>query len=179
VEKKMYQNLSYREIAEISEVKNFATIKKYLDFKPCRDTETQIKKRITFLIDSITYIEPIRMAVDGRTRIVGFKKIQRVNEQASLYENRCEWSSAFGLPAEDRRQGRTAEVLLRWSIQKLQRESQPGEALKKELKYLNLLYIKQMNDKQTDSRTINISDYQKEDSILNVNDFIPLDAVNF
>jgi hypothetical protein len=36
-----------------------------------------------------------------------------------------------------------------------------------------------MNDKQTDSRTINISDYQKEDSILNVNDFIPLDAVNF
>ena len=179
VANKMYQNFSYREIAEISEVKNFATIKKYLDFKPCRDTETQIKKRITFLIDSITDIEPIRMAVNGRTRIVGFKKIQRVNEQAFLYEKRCEWSSAFGLPAEDRRQGRTAEVLLRWSIQKLQRESQPAEALKKELKYLNLLYIKQMNDKQTDSRTINISDYQKEDSILNVNDFIPLDAVNF
>jgi hypothetical protein len=198
----MYQNFSYREIAEISEVKNFATIKKYLDFKPCRDTETQIKKRITFLIDGIKDVEPTRMAVNGRTRIVGFRKIEKVNEQSFLYKNRCEWSNAFGLPAKKRIQGRTSEVLLRWSIQKLQKESLPADALNSELKYLS--YISDMSKSRSNisikqpkiNRSLNVFNIdskltkedrerltimmsKKEDSILNVNDFIPLDAVNF
>ena len=148
VEKKMYNDISIKKMSEITGVTNRSTIKKYLSFKPCRDTSNVVHSTIKFLLSNITNIEPTRMEYNGKKRIVGFKHIEPVNEQAFLYDYRSNWTDSFGMPTSKKKD---AEVLLRYSIMKLKRESLPAELEKQELEYLNFIYDSQMMRKKTES----------------------------
>jgi len=142
VEKKMYHQKSIREISAITGVKNRNTIKDFLSFKSSRDSETDIQNQINFLLDNITDVELLRMksGKDSRTRIVGIKHIEPINEQAFLYGHKSEWSNSFGLPTAEERKGRTNSVLLRYAIMKIKREDLPPSVMESELKHLNLIY---------------------------------------
>lgn len=142
VEKKMYHQKSIREISAITGVKNRNTIKDFLSFKSSRDSETDIQNQINFLLDNITDVELLRMKSgrDSRTRIVGIKHIEPINEQAFLYGHKSEWSNSFGLPTTEERKGRTNSVLLRYAIMKIKREDLPPSVMESELKHLNLIY---------------------------------------
>jgi len=145
VGKKMYNDISILKMSEITGVTNRSTIKKYLSFKPCRDTSNVVHSTIKFLLSNITNIEPTRMEYNGKKRIVGFKHIEPVNEQAFLYDHRSSWSDSFGMPTSKKKD---AEVLLRYSIMKLKKEMLPEELEKQQLEYLNLLYNNQLERKK-------------------------------
>ena len=138
----MYHQKSIREISAITGVKNRNTIKDFLSFKSSRDSETDIQNQINFLLDNITDVELLRMKSgrDSRTRIVGIKHIEPINEQAFLYGHKSEWSNSFGLPTTEERKGRTNSVLLRYAIMKIKREDLPPSVMESELKHLNLIY---------------------------------------
>ena len=150
VGKKMYNDISVLKMSEISGVTNRSTIKRYLTFKPNRDTSNIVKNHIKFLLSNINDIEPTRLEYNGKKRIVGFKHIEPVNEQAFLYDHRSNWSNSFGI-STDTTKKKSAEVLIRYSIMKLKRESLPAELEKQELEYLNLIYDSQLMRKKTNA----------------------------
>jgi len=153
VGKKMYNNISILKMSEISGVTNRSTIKRYLTFKPNQDTSNIVKNQIKFLLSNITDIEPTRLEYNGKKRIVGFKHIEPVNEQVFFYEQRSTWTNSFGI-STDTSKKKDAEVLLRYSRAKLEKESLPTEIKKQELDYLNILI-----QHQQDLKTNNLSPY--------------------
>jgi hypothetical protein len=153
VGKKMYNNISILKMSEISGVTNRSTIKRYLTFKPNQDTSNIVKNQIKFLLSNITDIEPTRLEYNGKKRIVGFKHIEPVNEQVFFYEQRSTWTNSFGI-STDTSKNKDAEVLLRYSRAKLEKESLPTEIKKQELDYLNILI-----QHQQDLKTNNLSPY--------------------
>jgi hypothetical protein len=150
VEKKMYNDISILKMSEISGITNRSTIKRYLTFKPNRDTSNIVKNQVKFLLKNINDIEPTRMEYNGKTRIVGFKHIEPINQQVFLYGHRSSWSNSFGI-STDTTKKKSAEVLIRYSIMKLKRESLPAELEKQELDYLNLIYDSQLMRKKTET----------------------------
>lgn len=153
VGKKMYNDISILKMSEISGVTNRSTIKRYLTFKPNQDTRNIVKNQIKFLLSNITDIEPTRLEYNGKKRIVGFKHIEPVNEQVFFYEQRSTWTNSFGI-STDTSKKKDAEVLLRYSRAKLEKESLPTEIKKQELDYLNILI-----QHQQDLKTNNLSPY--------------------
>ena len=147
VGKKMYNDISVLKMSEISGVTNRSTIKRYLTFKPNRDTSNIVKNQIKFLLSNINDIEPTRLEYNGKKRIVGFKHIEPVNEQAFLYDHRSSWNDSFGtFSSTGKKKG--AEVLIRYSIMKLKKELLPNDVKEQELQYLNLLYNNQLERKK-------------------------------
>lgn len=147
VGKKMYNDISVLKMSEISGVTNRSTIKRYLTFKPNRDTSNIVKNQIKFLLSNINDVEPTRLEYNGKKRIVGFKHIEPVNEQVFLYDHRSSWNDSFGtLSSTGKKKG--AEVLIRYSIMKLKKELLPNDVKEQELQYLNLLYDNQLERKK-------------------------------
>lgn len=164
---KMYNQKSISEISAMTGVTNRKTVKDFLTFKPSRDSELQIQKGISFLLDNITDIELLRMKTgkDSSTRIVGFKHIEPINDQVFLYGHKMEWSKSFGLPIPEEMKGRTSEVILRYAIMKLKREDLPPSVLDSELKHLNLLYKMSLDGNNRKGKRIDMVTYvnsQKE-----------------
>ena len=124
-----------------------------MTFKPNQDTSNIVKNQIKFLLSNITDIEPTRLEYNGKKRIVGFKHIEPVNEQVFFYEQRSTWTNSFGI-STDTSKKKDAEVLLRYSRAKLEKESLPTEIKKQELDYLNILI-----QHQQDLKTNNLSPY--------------------
>tara|TARA_R110000823_G_scaffold53895_1_gene132425 strand:- start:184 stop:2652 length:2469 start_codon:yes stop_codon:yes gene_type:complete len=147
VGKKMYNDISILKMSEISGVTNRSTIKRYLTFKPNRDTANVVKNQINFLLFNITDIEPTRLEYNGKKRIIGFKHIEPINEQSFLYDHRSNWINSFGTSPETNTK-KDAEVLLRYTRARLKKESLPAEVMKQELDYLNIL-IKHQQDLKT------------------------------
>ena len=147
VGKKMYNDISILKMSEISGVTNRSTIKRYLTFKPNRDTSNIVKNQIRFLLSNINDVEPTRLEYNGKKRIVGFKHIEPVNEQAFLYDHRSNWNDSFGTLSSTGKK-KEAEVLIRYSIMKLKKELLPNEVKEQELEYLNLLYDNQLKRKK-------------------------------
>ena len=143
----MYNDISVLKMSEISGVTNRSTIKRYLTFKPNRDTSNIVKNQIKFLLSNINDIEPTRLEYNGKKRIVGFKHIEPVNEQAFLYDHRSSWSDSFGTLSSTGKK-KSAEVLIRYSIMKLKKELLPNDVKEQELQYLNLLYNNQLERKK-------------------------------
>lgn len=165
VEKKMYNDISVLKMSEISGVSNRSTIKRYLSFKPNRDTSNIVKNQIQFLLSNITNIEPTRLEYNGKKRIVGFKHIELVNEQAFLYDHRSNWSNSFGISSStDKKKG--AGVLFRYSIMKLKKELLPNDVKEQELEYLNLLYDNQLERKKAKTTPYIADSYVMESEAL-------------
>ena len=165
VEKKMYNDISILKMSEISGVTNRSTIKRYLTFKPNRDTSNIVKNQINFILSNIKDVEPRRMEYKGKTRIVGFKHIEPINEQVFLYGHRSSWTNSFGMSSSSGKK-KDADVLIRYSIMKLKRESVPKEVKEQELKYLNLLLDTQKRRKETESSPYVSYNYNDESEAL-------------
>jgi hypothetical protein len=93
--KKVYQDLNYKEITEITSVSNKKTIKNFLTFKSNKDTENVIKSEVQNLLNIIKDIEPMRNEINGKTKIYTFEYIAPINDWELLQKSQLNWKEAF------------------------------------------------------------------------------------
>ena len=140
------QSPNYSEISKITNIKNRATIKSFLTFKPNEDIREFIFNEVFYLLENVTDINPIRQKIGDTTRIYDFEIIERKVENSDVLNSNITPGEAFP----------TLEQLNEIDITSLSEKE--IDSLNNEFSYLYLLE--------------EIKNYTKEEIKENINDSI-------